>query len=162
MTTGYRHAVDFALSTAVAACFALAAGCGFEHSTTGPSSTEGSALRAYVGDWISASAAAGLPSLDSCTNLKWNPTTINGNSASGTFSATCGGGVTLDGTGSGTLNGSKLNWNATGQATAPGPVTCGFTLSGTAEPEGADRIKVTFFGTTCVSAVSGTEILKRK
>ena len=162
MTTGYRYGLKLGISTAAIASLCFAAGCGFEHKTTGPTSATQTTLQAYMGDWISTSAVSGLPAPDSCTNLTWNPTTVNGNSASGTFSATCGGGVTLDGTGSGTLNGTKLDWNATGQATAPGPVTCGFTLSGTAEPEGADKIKVVYSGSTCLGPVSGTEILKKR
>lgn len=133
----------------------LAAGCiEFERqSSLGPSGTG-----ALVGNWTSGSL---VPQPNQCSDFKWNVTEQNGNSASGTFSASCAGDLTLTGTAQGTLNGSVITWTAQANATAPGlSATCPISLAGTAELL-VDSIRIPYSGTTCLGPVSGVETLKK-
>jgi hypothetical protein len=145
---------DFLSLLLVAA--ASAAGCfGYERqSTLGPSTTGGGAL---LGNWTSSNL---VPSPGSCSDFKWNVTQASGNSASGTFSATCAGDLRISGTASGTLNGSTVTWNAQANASVPGLPSCPITLSGTAEL-GVDSIRVPYSGDTCLGRVSGVEVLRK-
>src|SRR5688500_376887 len=138
-------------------CAAMsAAGClGFERKSTvtGPSGTS-----PLVGTW--SSAAAGLPSPASCSDFKWNVTEQTGNTAAGTFSATCASNVRLAGTARGALNGALVDWSADGTATAADAVSCPFTLGGTAEL-GSNSIRVPYDGQFCGVRVSGVETLRK-
>jgi hypothetical protein len=145
----------------LALIFAAAAatgGCvGFEHDSTltSPSSTTGA--NALLGLWTSAGV---VPSASSCTNFQWHATEQTSNSAKGSFSATCAGGLNVAGTAQGTLNGTTVNWSGTGTATAADLPSCAVSLSGTAEL-GADSIRIPYSGTTCLGPVSGVEILRK-
>jgi hypothetical protein len=66
----------------------------------------------------------------------------------------------VTGTAEGTLSGSTIAWNASGNATGPGVPSCVITLTGTAEL-GTDSIRVPYSGDTCLGKVSGVEILKK-
>jgi hypothetical protein len=147
-----KHAVLFVLMIAAAS----AAGCfGYERrSTLGPSTTGAGGL---LGNWTSSSL---VPSPGSCSDFKWNVTQMSGNSASGTFSATCAGDLRFTGTANGTLNGSTVAWNAQANASAPGLSSCPITLSGTAEL-GVDSIRVPFEGDTCLGRVSGVQVMRK-
>lgn len=145
-----RHAL-------IALCVAAAASActSYERkSTLEPSATGVSAL---LGNWSSANLAGGA---DACTDFKWNVTQQTGNSASGTFSATCKGDLKVNGTASGTLSGSTVTWTVQGTATAGSVLSCPISLSGTAEL-GSDSIRVPYAGDTCLGKVSGVEILKK-
>jgi hypothetical protein len=143
------------------ACVAVAlaaTGCfGFEHKSTVTAPT-GSGVAALLGNWTSSNI---IPSASACTDFKWNVTEQTGNSASGSFSATCANDLKLTGTAQGTLSGSLVNWTAQGTATAAGLASCGITLSGTAEL-GADSIRVPYAGETCLGHVSGVEVLRKR
>jgi hypothetical protein len=150
-----KHILTLCVSSAAALA---AAGClGFEHKSTvtAPSS---SGVAALLGNWTSSSI---IPSPSSCTDFKWNVTEQTGNSASGSFSATCANDLKLTGTAQGTLSGSLVNWTAQGSATAAGLASCGISLSGTAEL-GADSIRVPYSGETCLGHVSGVELLRKR
>jgi hypothetical protein len=143
--------------TALAAA-ALASGACFEFSSTitAPSGTSGAAAQ-LVGGWTSAS----VTSLEnSCTDFKWSVTQTSGNTATGTFSATCFGNVAITGKASGSLADAVLTWTAAATAVVPGVTTCPITLSGTATMVG-NTIKIPYSGTTCLGPVSGTETLKK-
>jgi len=143
------------ICTIVACSTSIAAGCfELEHKS---SVTSPSDLSSLLGTWSSSSV---LPSPDSCTAFHWEVTQQSGPNASGTFSASCPGGLTLTGTASGTLLGSTISWTANGAATAPNLPACTFTLSGTAYLE-TDRIRVPYSGQTCLGQVRGEEILNR-
>jgi hypothetical protein len=144
------------LVTAVCVGAAAASGClGYERrSSTSPTTTGTAAL---LGSWASSSA---LPSPTSCTNFRWNVTEQSGNTASGTFSATCAGNLQVAGTANGTLSGSNVTWNATAAASVPNLPSCPITLTGTAEI-GGDSIRVPYSGTTCLGPVSGVEVLRK-
>lgn len=146
-----------ALVLCVAAA-AAASGCfGFERKTTATAPTV-SGVSALMGNWTSSTV---VPSPASCSDFKWNVTEQTANSARGAFSATCANDIRLSGTAQGTLNGSLVNWSAQGTASAAGIVSCGFSLTGTAEP-GIDSIRVPYSGDTCVGRVNGVEVLRRQ
>jgi len=128
----------------------------------GPTSPSEVAKVLATGSWASAATAASS-SLNpgSCGNVEWKITSMTGTSASGTFKATCGGGLTLSGSAEGKLNGLTAELNASGTVTGDG-VNCPFSLAGTAVPEGLDTIRVNYNGTTCLGPVSGSELLKKR
>jgi hypothetical protein len=123
-------------------------------STLSPSATGAAAL---LGTWSSASLTSVA---DACTDFKWNVTQQSGNSASGTFSATCKGDLKVSGSASGTLSGSTVSWSAQGTASVANVLSCPISLTGTAEL-GSDSIRVPYAGDTCLGKVSGVEILKK-
>ena len=138
---------------------AVATGCvGFEHkgSVTGPSAAGVSAL---MGSWSSANI---IPSPSACTDFKWAATEQTNTTAKGSFSATCPGDLKFTGTAEGELTTSgTITWRAQGNATGPGLTTCGIALNGSAELM-TDGIRIPYSGNTCLGAVSGVEILKKK
>jgi len=142
----------------VAICLAAATAsyaCGYERtSTLGPSAT---GVAALLGNWTSVNL---VPSADACTDFKWNVTQQTGNTASGTFSATCKGDLKIAGTANGTLSGSTVTWNALATATVAGLPSCAISLTGTAEL-GVDSIRVPYSGDTCLGKVSGVEVLRK-
>ena len=83
-----------------------------------------------------------------------------GNTASGTFGATCTGDLKVSGTASGSLSGSTVTWNAQATASAPGWPSCPIALTGTAEL-GVDSIRVPYSGDTCLGKVNGVEVLRK-
>jgi hypothetical protein len=147
---------NFRLLVSILATAAVASGCfGYERrSTTSPTVTGSAAL---LGSWSSSSV---LPTPTSCTDFRWNVTEQTGNTARGTFSATCPGDLRVSGTANGTLSGSNVTWSAVASATVPNLPSCPITLSGTAEL-GADSIRVPYSGETCLGRVSGVEILRK-
>lgn len=141
-------------------CFsAAAAGCvGYSSkTTTGPSST---GVASLMGNWASTGASV-IPSPATCADFKWNPTEQTANSAKGSFSAACAGGLNVSGTATGTLSGSVINWAANANAATAAQPTCAVLLAGTAEL-GVDSIRIPYAGTTCLGPVSGVEILNRR
>jgi hypothetical protein len=144
-----------ALSCAVAA---MAAGCiGYERESTltGPSA---SGIGALLGNWTSSNI---IPSASTCTDFRWDVTEQTGNTARGSFSATCANDLRLSGTAQGTLSGSTITWSANGTATAAEIASCAISLTGTAEL-GVDSIRVPYSGDTCLGRVSGVETLRKR
>ena len=78
------------------------------------------------------------------------------------FAATCGGAIGVNGSGTGTLSGSTLDWNANGLV-SQGGVNCPFTFSNgkATQDSGGTNVVVTYSGTVCGIPVSGTETVKR-
>jgi len=143
---------------AAAVLVAGAAACiGVEHTTTVTSPSSPSGLGALLGNWTSSPVT---PSAQSCSNFQWNVTDQQGSTASGTFSATCPGNLTLSGTAQGAMIGNTVTWTATGNATAPGLPSCAFSLDGTAVIDG-NQIRVPYSGRTCLGAVQGEEVMNR-
>ena len=140
----------------VAFCLVTSSACiGYERkSTLGPSAT---GVAALLGNWTSSNI---IPSASACTDFKWNVTQQTGNTASGTFSATCTGDLEVAGTANGTLSGSTVTWNAQATASVPALPACPITLTGTAEL-GVDSIRVPYSGDTCLGKVSGVEVLRK-
>ena len=155
MATMMRSMIGAVAAVAVALA---AGGClDFEHKSSLAGPTQISDLKSLLGTWSSASV---LPSVDSCTDFKWEVTEQSGNTASGNFSATCPGGLKVAGRASGTQLGAVISWTATGSATAPNLPSCAISLTGNAYLE-VDRIRVPYSGQTCLGAVKGEEVLKR-
>lgn len=112
-----------------------------------------------LGTWTSSSI---IPTPSTCTDFKWNVSEQTATSAKGSFSATCPGDLKLTGTAQGAFTSpTVINWNAAGNATAPGLTSCAITLTGTATL-GTDAITVPYEGNTCLGKVSGIESLKRR
>ncbi|MEW5982620.1 MAG: hypothetical protein AB1806_09645 [Acidobacteriota bacterium] len=122
----------------------------------GPTSPSGAFGSLTAGLWTS----QGTIDPNACGNFQWQITELTSDSAKGTFSATCAGGITLSGNAEGKLNGTTLNWQATGTAGTP-IGNCPFSLSGTANLEG-NGVRVNYSGNTCVGPVAGSELLTKK
>jgi hypothetical protein len=128
----------------------------------GPASPTEVARVLTTGSWTSTATAASTAfNPGSCGNLEWKIATMTSTSASGTFKATCGGDLMLDGKAEGTLSGLTANLQADGTVTGFG-ISCPFALTGTAVPEGLDAVRITYTGTTCLGPVSGSELLKKR
>jgi hypothetical protein len=141
--------VCLTIAVSTAACF------GYERGST-PTSPGGSG--SLVGNWTSSSL---IPTASSCADFKWNITEQTGNSARGSFSATCAGDLKLTGTAQGTINGSTIAWTAEATGSLPGLPGCRVSLRGTAEI-GVTTVRVPYSGDTCLGPVSGVESLSRR
>jgi len=151
-----------ATAMAMAIGIAMTTGGCVETKHDGPSSPSEVAKVLSTGSWTSAATVASTAlSPSSCGNLEWKIATMTSTSASGTFKATCGGGLTLEGSAEGTLSGLTANLKANGTGTGAG-ISCPFALTGTGVPEGLDAVRVTYSGTTCLGPVSGSELLKKR
>lgn len=150
--------------TAVALALALAAvaaAC-VETRHEGPTSPSEVAKVLATGSWTSAATASSLPlNVGTCGNLEWKITSMTDASASGTFKAACGGGLTLEGSAEGKLNGATADLKASGTVSGAG-ASCAFSLTGTALPEGLDKVRINYNGTTCLGPVAGSEVLTRR
>ena len=155
------------VSAAFVAVIALvaASGCNLLDSLTNSSPTSPStttttgSLDSFVGTFSSSSPATTIGAA-TCGNLQYVVAPTSATSATVTFSATCATSVQVNGSGSGTLSGSTLAWNAQGTVTQ-GTITCPFSFTnGTATPEGTG-LRVNYSGTVCGIAVSGSELLKK-
>jgi hypothetical protein len=145
----------------LAACLTVAvsaAACiGFERGKT-PTAPSAAGVGSLMGSWTSSSL---IPTPTSCSEFKWNVTEQTGNTAKGSFSATCPGDLKLTGTAQGTLNGSTVEWTANAKGNAPGLTNCDVSLKGTAEI-GVTTVRVPYSGDTCLGKVSGVETLSRR
>ena len=156
MTRMRLTAVTLALALAV-----VAAAC-VETRHEGPTSPSEVAKILATGSWTSAATASALPlNVGTCGNLEWKISSMTDTSAAGTFKASCGGGLTLEGSAEGKLNGATADLKASGTVSGAG-TSCSFSLTGTAVPEGLDKIRVTYSGTTCLGPVSGSEVLTKR
>lgn len=115
-------------------------------------------LEAFAGTWSSASA--GTPATG-CGNLKYTVTPLSTSAANVTFAGTCAGTIQVNGTGTGKVNGSTLEWTAQGLV-GQGGINCPFTFTnGKATEEASGGIKVVYSGTVCGIPVSGSEVVKK-
>ncbi len=145
-----------------------AAGCDFirsnsstpENPSPTPETAPSTSGSNFQGRWISGSQEGGVPSPDSCTNFVWDVDQSDPSNVTAQFTATCGNGFTLGGSGTGVLNGNLLTWTASGSAVGPGGVTCDFLLNGTAEQVG-EQVMLDYFGSTCIGPITGNELLRR-
>jgi hypothetical protein len=151
-----RHLLSLASLIAAAT---LATGCELlnrdrDANPTGPGATNVS-LDVFAGTWTSAAT----PSATTCGNISYTVTPM-GSSANVTFAATCAGNIQVNGTGSGTVKGTALEWSAQGLV-GQGGVNCPFTFTNGKAVEDPAGIKITYSGTVCGIPVSGTEIVKK-
>ncbi|MEO2194997.1 MAG: hypothetical protein ABGY72_02740 [bacterium] len=116
-----------------------------------------------LGSWSFSAAASstgvGLPSAESCTDLQFTFDEQQGDTYTGTFSATCADGIVLTGSATGTYVNGLVTVTADGLATSGG-VQCSFTLNGTARVVG-EQIEIDYSGTSCLGPVSGSQVLTR-
>jgi hypothetical protein len=149
---------------------ATSMGCEFARGSNAvaPSNTsEGSASNgsntSFIGTWTSAVTSdvkAALPDPKSCSNFTWNVAAQTATSASGTFSLTCLGSITVSGTASGAINGSNVTITVSGSGNLPAVGACAFALTGNGTIAG-DVLTIPYTGTTCLGPVSGTETLRK-
>jgi len=145
-------------------------GTGCAVSPASPSATSGAQTNASLtigslssGTWgsLAADPLPGTINLNpgSCGNFKWSVASLTPIIAAGTFSADCGGGLSLAGSATASLNGTSAAWGASGNVT--GSMTCTFTVAGTAALESAG-VRVTYNGTVCGTTITGSELLKKR
>ena len=118
---------------------------------------------AFVGTWtseVTSNVNAALPDPKSCSNFIWNVATQTATSASGTFSLTCLGSITVNGTASGNISGNNVTINVAGTGNLPAVGACAFSLTGNGVLEG-EVLRIPYTGTTCLGPVSGTETLRK-
>ena len=150
------------VALAVAAGITLVAVACVETRHEGPTSPSEVAKVLATGSWTSAaSAASSALNVGTCGNLEWKITSMTDTSASGTFKANCGGGLTLEGSAEGKLNGMTADLKASGTVSGAG-MNCPFSLTGMAVPEGLDKVRINYSGTTCLGPVSGSEVLTKR
>jgi hypothetical protein len=152
MKTLAQIAVCLTVAISSAACL------GYERNSTPTSPSGGGGSASLVGNWISSNL---IPTPSSCADFKWNITEQTGNTARGSFSATCANDLKLTGTAQGTINGSTIQWSANAVGNAPGLANCQVSLTGTAEI-GVTSVRVPYSGDTCLGKVSGVESLSRR
>ena len=150
MKTPAQIVVCLTVAASAAACF------GYERGSS-PTAPAGSGA-SLLGNWSSSSL---IPTPSSCADFKWNITEQSGNTAKGSFSATCANDLKLTGTAQGTINGSTIEWTANAVGNAAGLVNCQVSLKGTAEI-GVTTVRVPYSGDTCLGKVSGVESLSRR
>lgn len=115
-------------------------------------------IDAFAGTW--ASITTSTPPTG-CGNLKYTITPTSTTSANVSFTATCASNITVTGSGSGTLSGSVVTWNASGLV-GQGGVNCPFTFTNNkATLESSGQVVVSYSGTVCGIPVSGTETVKK-
>jgi hypothetical protein len=156
---------------------AVAAGaCGFQHSSSvlspSPTTPSGSAPTAtptggasnspnIVGIWTS-SVSPTLPPATSCGNFQYTIASQTANTIAGTFTASCGNGLTVSASVNGQLNGTSVAIAMDGAGSMPGIPNCPFkvTTNGTIEDNG-NTLNLPYSGTTCLGPVHGTEVLHK-
>jgi hypothetical protein len=126
----------------------------------------------FLGDWsadpltdpaeiAAAAAAAG----HSCSDVEFRAVLdAEAGTAVVGFAATCAR-LRVRAQGRGVISGNALVWRAEGTAAAPaGSTTCAarFVERNRAEPVATGQIKVTYNGTVCGTAVSGTALVRRR
>lgn len=127
----------------------LGAGCALETESniTAPSastpaptisglSPEASAL---VGVWASQNGFS-LPDPSTCGNFEWQIASQSETALSGSFSATCGGSISLSARASGERNGDSVTLKLDGVALVGGLPLCPFSLSGTGTVVNGDTL----------------------
>ena len=140
----------------------LATGCDVIDKLTGKNPTAPSGTSAALGDFTGtwATSSSALPAT-SCGDVKYTVTPVSETSANVTFSGTCAGNTKVNGSGTGTMSGSTLDWNAQGTVTQ-GSLTCPFTFTnGKATQEAAGGVRIVYSGTVCGIPISGDEVLKK-
>jgi hypothetical protein len=148
----------------------LTAACGFEHSTnviapTAPTTNTSTTPSApsMMGVWTSNALPAGVPDPGSCGNFQFQVSDQNATSISGSFTAECGGGVTISGAGQGQLNGAAVTLTVRGNASGslfPGGCAFDLTANGNVEDNGY-ALPLSYQGTTCLGPVHGNTTLRR-
>jgi hypothetical protein len=161
------------------AALVCAGGCAFERGSTGlspststdttsptaaPAAAPVASAPTYMGTWSTAAAPTLALNPSTCGNLQWAITSQTASQISGTFSATCAGGITLSGAATGQIaNLQSIPITITGTGSMPGYPSCAFSIDGTGTVmDNNTALQVVYTGTTCVGPVRGTETLRKK
>ncbi len=144
-------------TVASVALILLLAGCSSKPSSA-PTTPASVTIDTFAGTWISGAAGGGTAG-SPCTGVNYTLSKVSDTSATVTYSGTCSG-VSIAGTGKGTLSGSVLNWEASGTASRSG-VSCPFSFTNSTATPQADGILVVYNGAVCGVAVSGSQVLHR-
>jgi len=159
--------------TALALALLVTACVDVKHETTTPvsptdSSSSSSSASTQVstvlktGSWASTTQKASASfNPGECGNFQWQILTMTTTSATGTFSAVCAGGLTLQGNAEGKMEGVAANITVSGTGSSPTIASCTFSISAVATPQTLDTVKLTYSGNVCGMTTTGTEILKK-
>jgi hypothetical protein len=151
---------DLRALAAVALACCLASACDalnkLGNTPTTPSPTTVS-LDAFAGTWVT-SRSSTPPT--SCGAVKYTVTPVTSTSATVTFSATCASTIQVNGSGTGKVNGSTLEWTSQGLV-SQGGLNCPFTFTNGKASEDTGGVKIVYNGTVCGIPVSGEEVLKK-
>ena len=160
----------------VLAVVAASAACSVERTSTvlGPtgSTTTTSGARSsapsLLGTWVvqgasstpkaTASSLTSLPDFSSCSNFQWTVANQTATEASGSFSAECDGGLSLQGDITGKMGGPTIPIVITG-ALKSGSDSCSFSLNGEGTPIDAVTFHIIYSGTTCLGPLQGANNL---
>jgi hypothetical protein len=154
----FRFASLAVLALSATACFGLDTLFNKLPTSSSDSSSTG-AVRSYLGTWSAPTTPA--PGALACGGAQWKITSQTATQIMGDFTAACGGGISLVGTVVGTISDPATTpWAASGNA-AQGATNCTFALAGTGTFQGTSNIALTYSGTACGTAVSGSETIKR-
>lgn len=162
---------------AVCVAATLAAACGFQHSSsvTAPTqsaanaasaaaaqtSASGSTAPSLVGVWTS-SVTPTLPSASSCGNFQYQIASQTATTIAGTFTASCGNGLTISASANGRLDGTNVTLTVDGSGSMPGLPNCNFNVtSNGAIQDNGNTLYLPYSGTTCLGPVHGTETLHK-
>jgi hypothetical protein len=163
--------VRFTVIVAVVAIAAAVFGaCSFEQKTTmnSPSSAttsvaaDGSSSSALIGLWAS-QASFTIPDISTCGGFEWSISSQGATAVAGTFSAKCGGNLTVSGNASGSLESpTTVRLSVSGTAVVAGFAACNFSVSGLGVITNNDTLTIPYSGNTCLGPVKGTETLRRR
>jgi hypothetical protein len=125
-----------------------------------------SSSSSLLGTWTQAAtfsnrAIGSLPAPNSCSAFQFTMTSQSATQATGNFTASCPGDLTLNGTISGQLGGATIPMVITGVATAPGEPGCPFVLNGNGVLVTPNELRIDYTGNTCLGPVSGSATLRQ-
>jgi len=149
------------LVAALAIVCTLTGACNLIDKFKGKNPTEPSSSSASLGDfagtWVTSSSS--LPAT-SCGAVKYTVTPVTETSANVTFGGTCAGNIEVTGTGTGTVSGATLGWNAQGTVTQ-GSLSCPFNFTNGKATQESSGMRIVYNGTVCGIPVTGDEVLKK-
>jgi hypothetical protein len=149
-----------ALSLATGACTGFQSSRQVLSPTAPTALPDGSSSGSLTGVWAAGTDPA-VPSPSTCKNFQWIITSQSPTAIAGSFTAECGGGVTISATATGTLtNPTTAVIHVTGNGVI-GSVGCQFDLNGNGTIIDNNAITIAYTGTTCFGPVSGTKTLRR-
>lgn len=159
-------------TSALALATVLTGACGFEQRTTlltptaaspaSPGGGSASSAGPLVGLWAS-DAGFSVPDVSTCGSFQWQVTNQNGSALSGTFTAACGGSLTITGSATGSLmSATAVDVAVSGVAVVGGFAACSFNVSGVGTVANDETLTIPYSGTTCLGPVRGTETLRRR
>ena len=160
MTKNTALCATLAASVLLAACSVERASNVLAPSSASSTPVSASTASALLGMW---SSQAVTPTASGCTNFQWVVSSQTAAALAGTFSASCAGGLEIQGSASGQLgNLTSIPIAVNGTASLPGLPTCPFALTGSGSVDsGVTTLTIPYSGTTCKGPVQGTQVLRK-